>query len=66
MASTPMRNKRLRLNQEKLERLKSVLGGATAAEALERAMDLVLAEAEILKALRRMKGEERTRGLFAP
>ncbi len=51
MASTPTGNKRLRLNQEKPERLKSVLGGATDAKALERAMDLVLAEAEILKTL---------------
>jgi len=52
------------LNQDKLERVKSILGSATETEALERAMDLVLAEAEILKALRRVKGKGRIKRLF--
>ncbi len=65
MASVPIRHKHLRLNQAKLERVKSVLGTATETEALEGAMDFVLAEAEILKTLRRVKGKARIKNLFA-
>jgi len=64
MASGPVRHKHLRLNQAKLERVKSVLGSATETQALEGAMDLVLAEAEIVKTLRRVKGKGRIRRLF--
>lgn len=65
MPSVPVRHKHLRLNQAKLDRVKSVLGTATETEALEGAMDLVLAEAQILKALRRVKGKARIKNLFA-
>ena len=65
MASVPVRHKHLRLNQAKLEQVKSVLGTATETEALEGAMDFVLAEDEILKALRRVKGKARIKNLFA-
>jgi hypothetical protein len=65
MASVPVRHKHLRLNQAKLERVKSLLGTATETEALEGAMNLVLAEAEILKGLRRVKGKARIKNLFA-
>lgn len=64
MASVPVRHKHLRLNQAKLGRVKSVLGTATETEALEGAMDFVLTEAEILKALRRVKGKARIKRLF--
>jgi len=64
MASVPVRHKHVRLNQAKLERVKSALGTATETEALEGAMDLVLGEAEILKALRRAKGKARIKNLF--
>jgi len=64
MDSMPVRHKHLRLNQQKLERVKSVLGSATETEALEGAMDLVLAEAEILKTLRRVRTKGRIRRLF--
>ena len=64
MASIPVRHKHFRLNQTKLERVKSVLGTATETEALEGAMDLVLAEGEILKTLRRVKGKARIKRLF--
>ncbi|MBI2544531.1 MAG: hypothetical protein HYV92_10445 [Candidatus Rokubacteria bacterium] len=52
------------MNQGKLERVKSVLGTTTETEALEGAMDLVLAEAEILKTLRRIKRKGRIKRLF--
>lgn len=45
--------------------MKSLLGSATETEALEGAMDLVLAEVEILKALRRVKGKARIKRVFA-
>lgn len=64
MASVPVRHKHLRLNQAKLERVKTALGTATETEALEGAMDLVLAEAEILKVLRRVKGKARIKNIF--
>ncbi|MFI5338881.1 MAG: hypothetical protein ACHQ7N_03475 [Candidatus Methylomirabilales bacterium] len=64
MASLPVRHKHLRLNQAKLDRVKSVLGTATETEALEGAMDIVLTETEILKALRRVKGKARIKRLF--
>lgn len=64
MASVPVRHKHLRLNQAKLERVKSALGTATETEALEGAVDLVLGEVEILKALRRVKGKARIKNLF--
>jgi hypothetical protein len=59
-----MRHKHVRLNQEKLDRVKSILGSATETEALEGAMDLVLAEAEILRTLRRIRGKGRIGRLF--
>jgi len=64
MVSLPVRHKHLRLNQAKLDRVKSVLGTATETEALEGAMDIVLTETEILKALRRVKGKARIKRLF--
>lgn len=64
MPSSPVRHKHLRLNQGKLDRVKSILGSATETAALERAMDLVLAETEILKTLRRIRGKGRIRKLF--
>jgi len=64
MATVPIRHKHLRLNQRKLERVKSVLRSATETEALESAMDLVLREAEILKTLRRIEGKGHVKRLF--
>lgn len=64
MATGRVRHKHLRLNQDKLDRVKSVLGSASETEALEGAMDLVLAEEEILKTLRRIKAKGRIRRLF--
>jgi hypothetical protein len=65
MASSGIRHKHLRLNQAKLDRVKAALGVATETEALERAMDTVLAEEAILKALRRVRGKGRIERLFS-
>jgi hypothetical protein len=51
-----MRHKHLKLDQTKIERAKKLLGVKTEQEAIERALDLVLAEAAIVKALRQVKG----------
>lgn len=59
MATRGVRHKHVRLNQRKLDRVKSVLKTATETEALDKAMDFVLAEEEILKMLRRIKGKGR-------
>ena len=57
MASTAIRHKHLRLDQKKLHRVRAILGVTTETEALEGAMNLVLAEDAILKTLRRIRGK---------
>ena len=57
--SNTVRDKRLRLNQNKLDRLKAVMGAASATEAIEQAMDFILAEDEIHKTLRRVGAKGR-------
>lgn len=59
MTSVAVRHKHLRLDQGKLSKVKRILGSATETEALDRAMDLVLAEAEILKTLRSVRSKGR-------
>jgi hypothetical protein len=64
MASTLIRHKHLRLDQTKLHRVKKLLGVATETEALEGAMNLVLAEETILKTLRRVRGKGQIERVF--
>lgn len=64
MASTAIRHKHLRLDQKKLHRVRTILGVATETEALEGAMNLVLAEDAILKALRRVRGKGQIERVF--
>lgn len=49
------RHKHLKLDQDKIDRAKSLLGAKTEQETIERALDLVLGEEPILKAHRRAK-----------
>ena len=65
MRPAAVRHKHVRLNQEKLDRVKSALGSATETEAIERAMDFVLAEQEILKVHRRVRARGRIKRLFS-
>lgn len=65
MASTAVRHKHLRLDQTKLHRVKTILGVATETEALEEAMNLVLAEDAILRVLRRVRGKGRIERVFS-
>lgn len=64
MATRGVRHKQVRVNQRKLDRVKSILGAATETEAIEKAMDLVLTENEIIKTHRRIKGKGRIERVF--
>lgn len=59
MQTDPLRHKHFRLNQEKLDRLKVVLGARSETEAVELAMDILLAEEDIKATLRTVKGKGR-------
>lgn len=50
-----VRHKHLKLDQSKIDRAKRLLGTETERETIERALDLVLAEAPILQAHKRVK-----------
>lgn len=64
VTSTAIRHKHLRLDQKKLLRVRTILGVATETEALEGAMNLVLAEDAILKALRRVRRKGQVERVF--
>lgn len=64
MKTDPIRNKHLRLNQQKLDRLKNLLGARSETEALEQAIDLLLAEEDIKHTLRKVKGKARIERVF--
>ena len=64
MATRGVRHKHVRLNQRKLDRARAILEAATETEAIEKALDMVLAEGEILKMLRRIKGKARIERVF--
>jgi len=58
------RRKSPHLDPQKLERLKTVLGAPSEAEALEQAVDLLLAEEDIRTMLRKVKGKARIARVF--
>lgn len=49
------KHKHLKLDQRKIDRAKKLLGARTEQEAIERALDIVLAEGVIVKALRQVR-----------
>jgi hypothetical protein len=65
MKADAVRHKHLRLNQEKLDRLKLLLGTRSETETLETAMDLLLAEEDIKTTLREVKGIGRIERVFS-
>jgi hypothetical protein len=65
MKSAATRQKARRLNQEKLDRLKTLLGVQSDSEAIEQAVDLLLAEEDIKTTLRKVKGKGRIERVFA-
>jgi hypothetical protein len=54
-----------RLNREKVDRLKALFGVQSESEAIEQAVDLVLAEEDIKTTLRKVKGKARIERVFA-
>jgi hypothetical protein len=65
MKTGSARQKTPRLNQEKLDRLKTLLGVQSESEAIEQAIDLLLAEEDIKATLRKVKGKARIERVFA-
>jgi hypothetical protein len=65
MKTENTRRKTPRLNQEKLDRLKALLGVQSENEAIEQAVDLLLAEEDIKVTLRKVKGKVRIERVFA-
>jgi hypothetical protein len=66
MTATPaFRHKHVRIDQRKLDRARRILEAETETETLDRALAVVVAEAEIDAALRRAKGRARLTKAFA-
>lgn len=65
MKAQPVRHKHVVLDQLKLDRARKLLDAATETEALDRALDLVLAEADIDNVLRRARGKAGIRRTFS-
>ena len=64
MPTSTLRHKHVRIDQAKLNRAKRVLNAETETEALDRALDVVVAEAQIDRALRAVRGKGRLRKVF--
>jgi len=51
-----LRHKHLKLDQAKIDRARRLVGAKTEQEAMDRALDVLLAEERILRVHRRLKG----------
>ena len=61
MAATALRHKHVRIDQIKLDKAKKVLEAGTDTEALDRALTLVVSEAEVDAVLRGARGRTKLR-----
>ena len=64
MGTPALRHKHVQLDQAKLDRARNILGAKTETEALDRALDIVVTEAEVNAALRKARGRGRIRKVF--
>lgn len=65
MAATPtFRHKHVRIDQAKLDRARKVLEASTDTEALDRALTLVVSEAEVDATLRSVGGKGKLKKVF--
>ena len=64
MATIVLRHKHVQIDQRKLDRARRALRARTETETLDRALDLVVAEADIDRALRAALGKTRLRRVF--
>ena len=66
MAATPaFRHKHVRIDQTKLDKARRILAAGTETETLDRALGVVVAEAEIDAALRRVRARGTLKKVFA-
>jgi hypothetical protein len=63
-ATASIRHKHVRIDQRKLDKARKVLGASTETEALDRALSLVVSEADIDAALRQGAGKGKLKKLF--
>jgi len=63
-ATSVVRHKHVRIDQSKLDRAKKVLAASTDTEALDRALTLVVTEADIDATLRSVGGKGRLKKVF--
>lgn len=64
-ATTAFRHKHVRIDQRKLDEARRVLEAETETETLDRALAVVVSEARIDSALRRVRGRGKLRKVFA-
>jgi hypothetical protein len=64
MMATGLRHKHVQLDQRKLDRARRALAAKTETETLDRALDLVVTEAGIDRALRVARGKGKIRRVF--
>ena len=64
MTAIALRHKHVQLDQRKLDRARRALGARTETETLDRALDLVVTEADIDQALRAARGKGKLRRVF--
>jgi hypothetical protein len=64
MRAVVLRHKHVQLDQGKLDRAKRALGTRTETETLDRALELVVSEAGIDRALRTARGKTKLRRVF--
>ena len=64
MGAPSLRHKHVQLDQGKLNRAREILRAKTETEALGRALDIVVSEAEIDTALKKVRGKGRIRKVF--
>ncbi len=64
MSAASLRHKHVRLDQAKLDKARKVLSARTDTEALDRALTVVVTEAEVDTILRRAGGRARIKKVF--
>ena len=64
MPTPALRHKHVRIDQTKLDKAKKFLDARTDTEALDRALTLVVSEAEIDAALQRIRGRGKLKKVF--
>jgi hypothetical protein len=62
--NTKKRHKHVLVDQEKLDRVRAQLGVRTESEAIDKALDEVDAEADVIDAIRSLKGKVRIVDVF--